>query len=168
MAMFKYPILIIVLSLPWNYLSAQQCDLSRMSSTPNDSFYINDNGTITELETGLTWMRCAVGQSWNGHGCKGEPQRFNWRQAVSAGDTQPQTRWRLPTLAELATIVERQCRSPRINETLFPDTPQDMFWTASNKRGTKGKAYALGFGKQGVTIADQQEKHYIRLVSGRN
>jgi hypothetical protein len=35
-------------------------DCESVAST--DRFDINNDGTVTEIETGLTWMRCAVGQ----------------------------------------------------------------------------------------------------------
>jgi hypothetical protein len=31
----------------------------------------NGDGTVTDPTTGLTWMRCSMGQTWNGTTCTG-------------------------------------------------------------------------------------------------
>lgn len=33
----------------------------------------NRDGTVTDIKTKLQWMRCSVGQSWNGQSCAGRP-----------------------------------------------------------------------------------------------
>lgn len=153
---------------------SQQCDNSRPLSTPDDKFFINDNGTITELESGLTWMRCAVGQTWNGSTCSGNANVFTWKNAFQEEDKinqgtgfAGQRNWHLPNLAELATIVERQCNTPRINLELFPATPAAAFWTANHKSGAEPRALAMDFDKSGLLVMPQDSRLYIRLVSGR-
>lgn len=154
---------------------SQDCNTSRPSSTPTDNYFINDDGTITDIESGLVWMRCAVGQTWNGKSCSGEPQTFTWRQAFKKEDVINQNggyaglhNWRLPALNEIAMIVERQCNSPRINLELFPATPSAAFWTANHKSGAIKRAFAMDFDREGLMILRQGEKLYLRLVSGRD
>lgn len=66
-------------------------------------------------ETGLIWMRCSLGQQWNGVGCKGEPLALSWHDTkdyiasyvnarLPAGTN---SNWRLPTIKELVSI--RKC-----------------------------------------------------------
>ena len=154
---------------------SQQCDISRPASTPDDQFVINDDGTVTVLESGLTWMRCVVGQQWNGKKCSGEAMRFDWGSAFKEEDKMNSgagyaglNNWRLPQVAELASIVERQCINPRINLSVFPLTPAASFWTGNHKKNSTEKmAFAMSFDKNGVQKRLQQEKLYLRLVSGR-
>ena len=152
---------------------AQQCDPSQQISTLVDEFFINGDGTVTHLETGLTWMRCAVGQHWDGKSCIGEAKRFNWREAFRLEDKFNQEvlaghkNWRVPKLPELATIVERQCVKPRINIELFPNTPSASFWTATHKKSDLTQAFALDFDAQGLQALSQRARAYVRLVSGR-
>ena len=46
-----------------------------------------------------------------------------------------QSDWRLPNIKELASIVERACDSPAINEFVFPSSPgsfpEAIYWTSS-------------------------------------
>ncbi len=40
-------------------------------TTPTSDFIDNKDGTVTHRTTGLTWMRCALGQMWTGLSCSG-------------------------------------------------------------------------------------------------
>ena len=152
---------------------AQQCDSSQPFSTPTEEFFINGDGTVTHLESGLTWMRCAIGQQWNGQVCAGNANLFTWREAFALEDRYKRDaiaghkNWRVPKLSELAAIVERQCLKPRINQVLFPNTPDGNFWTANHKKADEPLAFALDFSTQGLQVLSQQTPAYVRLVSGR-
>ncbi len=150
---------------------AQQCDTSRPMSTPADNFVIDNNGTLTELSSGLTWQRCAVGQQWDGSDCRGEAKQFDWHQAkeyAAMVSMQSESRWRVPTLTELATIVERQCERPRINSELFPSTVPAPHWSSTTRRSNDSEAYAVDFADKGVLKRPQQMHLFLRLVSGRD
>ena len=36
------------------------------------------DGTVLDPETGLQWMRCALGAVWDGKTCTGEPKEYSW------------------------------------------------------------------------------------------
>ncbi|MCI0505073.1 MAG: DUF1566 domain-containing protein [Gammaproteobacteria bacterium] len=153
--------------------AAQECDNSRKSTADSSRFDINADGTITDIETGLTWQRCAMGQQWNGTTCTGEAALFTWEDAVHAAgsnDHKPDNgkNWRLPRINELAAIVDIRCRSPRINLSLFPKTAAKPFWTTNNVPGAQNAAYTLSFGAEGVARTPKTEKHCVRLVYGRD
>jgi len=153
--------------------SAQECDNSRADMIDTDRFDVNDDGTVTDIETGLTWQRCALGQQWNGTGCAGEATLFTWDEAIhSPGPVNHKPdndkSWRLPKVDELADIVDIRCKSPRIDLDLFPQTSAKPFWTTNNVSGTQEKAYTLSFGAEGVGRTPKSEKHYVRLVHGRD
>ena len=38
-------------------LAAQECSQNIIQSTPNERFIINDDGTVTDKNTDLMWMR---------------------------------------------------------------------------------------------------------------
>lgn len=74
--------------------------------------------------------------------------------------------WRLPSLRELATISERRCRNPRLNVSVFPDSPSRPYWSASSRPGgaDESAAYALDFGDEGVQLLPKESPNLVRLV----
>ena len=162
-------------SSAWSHAWAEQtCDTrSYPMSTPVGRFTNNGDGTLFDLEPDLTWMRCSLGQVWTGKTCTGTPATYTWKSAQEAADKLNREGgyanhhdWRVPQIAELASIVERQCANPRINLTLFPATPPVYFWTATTRRGPGMDAYAISFGADGPKHPSKEEMFNVRLVSG--
>lgn len=151
-------------------LAGQTCRSSIEASTPTSRFVFHDDGTVTDKQTQITWMRCALGQSWNGKTCTGSAREYSWAEARSAvaelnSDSfgEP-TSWRLPHVPELASIVERKCFQPRVNLTVFPATPAKTFWTGMERKGSPEQAYAIDFGKGNVTPSKKAYAGPIRLM----
>jgi len=167
-------LLVMALLVGGSALAEQQCDTkSYPLSTPTERFTDNGDGTVTDTRSGMTWMRCALGQRWDGSHCSGKPQPLTWKGAQeaasalnAAGGYAHHTDWRMPHIPELAMIVERQCANPRVNLTLFPDTPATYFWTATGRRGPGQEqlAYRLSFGPEGAGPDRKNKLHYARLV----
>jgi hypothetical protein len=165
-------------SLPfWSAAWAEQtCDnQSYPMSTPVERFKDNGDGTLTDTQSKLTWMRCSLGQVWSGSTCTGTPATYSWQSAQDAankldheGGYANHLDWRVPHIPELATIAERQCSNPRINLTLFPATPAVYFWTATTRRGPgmNAFAYIISFGAEGAKYMSKEEMLNVRLVSG--
>lgn len=151
----------------------QACDTSVYpASTPASHFEDHGDGTVTDLQSKLMWMRCSAGQTWSGTDCVGEAVDLDWRAAQAAADevnrrgTAFYKDWRVPRIPELATITERQCETPRINLALFPHTPAGFYWTASTRpvKEAATSAFALSFGADGVRFEDKGEANLVRLV----
>jgi hypothetical protein len=153
-------------------VAGQRCDTNDFPlSLPTERFEANGDGTVTDRASGLMWMRCAIGQTWQGERCSGSAERFDWAGAGAAADAVNGSGdwffndWRVPGLRDLAMVIERQCVNPRTNLTLFPDTPPDFFWTSTLRPGdVDGDAYALSFGPEGVQHRPKSEQYYLRLV----
>lgn len=66
-------------------MAAQECHLDFSKSAPNIRYEFNDNGTVQDKITGLTWMRCAVGQQWNAtqQTCTGDATGMFWQAALN-------------------------------------------------------------------------------------
>ena len=117
----------------------------------------NNNGTITDPETGLIWKKCSEGQTWSGAGnnCSiGAATAFTWQAALqraqevndgSAGENFAETDWRLPNIKELTSIAELRCSNPAINNTIFPETLINFFWSSSPYAPGAGNAWSVHF-----------------------
>jgi hypothetical protein len=150
--------------------AGQTCRNNLDESTPTSRFVINENGTLTDKETKITWMRCAMGQKWDGKTCTGKAHEYSWQEARDAiaelnSDTfgEPSS-WRLPLVPELASIVERKCFEPRVNLSIFPSTPSKAFWTGMEQKGDTERAYAIDFGRGRVMPGKKSYAAYIRLM----
>lgn len=161
----------------WSPAWAEQtCDTSSYPlSAPIERFKDNGDGTLTDIQSKLTWMRCSLGQTWTGSTCIGTPVAYTWQSAQDAankldheGGYANHVDWRVPQIPELAMIAERQCANPRINLALFPTTPMAYFWTATTRRGhgMEAFAYVLNFGPEGAGYKNKDEVFDVRLVSG--
>ena len=162
--------LLLVSSPLW---AEQICDThSYPMSIHAEQFKDNGDGTLTDNQSKLTWMRCSLGQVWSGATCVGTLGAYTWQFAQDeAGKLNQQggyaghSDWRVPQIPELAMIVERQCSNPRTNLALFPGTPANYFWTATVP-ADPGNAYVLSFGAEGAKYKSREEVLSVRLVRG--
>ena len=85
----------------------------------NSNTLIAKESEVFDKTSGLTWSRCSLGQTWQkGKGCVGEVallRRYEAEEKVRA----LRNNWRLPSLDELFTLVEKRCKSPMINTKFF-------------------------------------------------
>lgn len=154
--------------------AAQQvCDTqSRPLSSPLDRFEDHGDGTVTDKESRLMWMRCSAGQKLTANTCVGAASQLDWQSAqglavaVNRSGSQFFSDWRLPLVRELAFITERQCQNPRVNLAVFPDTLPVLYWSATLQPGSaaNGSAYAIGFGAIGIELQPMDQRHHVRLV----
>jgi hypothetical protein len=148
---------------------AQTCKQAIVATAPDASFTTRDDGTATHKVTGLVWMRCSLGQKWDGKTCVGAAEGFSWGSALQAADRHSfagQTDWRLPNKNELETIFEESCHSPAINERVFPATPPTYFWTSSPYAGLATGAWSLDFGYGSANASVKSGSLNVRLVRG--
>ena len=135
-----------------------------------DRYRDNSDGTVTDVTTGLQWMRFALGQEWKGGTCVGQAKTYTWNDAMKAavelnhkGGYSGRGDWRLPTKDELLSLVYcssgipktwndtgRPCEGnfdkPTIHQQAFPNTPSSGFWSASAYAGNSSSAWYVYFG----------------------
>ena len=152
--------------------AAKQACVGAQSSLSTQRFQDNGDGTVTDLDSKLVWMRCAGGQKWRDQRCAGSAAVYVWSEAqghalrISRDGTAFYNDWRVPSLRELATITDRGCKNPRTNLAVFPDTPAAPFWSSTLRAGNAEgeRAMALSFGNEGVMVAAKDERFHLRLV----
>ncbi len=64
-------------------------------------------GQWKDLNTGLIWQRCSIGQTWNGNTCDGDAKIFRYVEDIPISEEDKANGWRLPTIDELVSI--RNC-----------------------------------------------------------
>lgn len=147
--------------------SAQTCRDSIIATTPDSDFTVHDNGTVTHDTTGLMWMRCSLGQEWNGSSCNGSASSYTWQNALQEADGYNYagySDWRLPDKNELESIVEERCYNPSINSTLFPNTLSSWFWSSSPGAGYRSFAWGVHFDYSLVAFYSKHNYNQVRLV----
>lgn len=143
-----------------------RCNNAVTESTPSSRFTLNGE-TVTDSQTGLIWMRCSLGQSWNGTSCDGTASKMNWKAALeSATSTNfaDEVDWRLPNIKELTSIVERACWRPAVNSSVFPANPESWFLSSSPYATSDGAAWVVDFGLGISRGANKDVNGYVRLV----
>ncbi|MEM7180473.1 MAG: DUF1566 domain-containing protein [Spirochaetota bacterium] len=75
--------------------------------------------------------------------------------------------WRLPSVQELATILDYGHSSPVLNQAIFPGTSIDRYWTISPNREVTDSYYSLNMHSAEVASHTFDNKHSVRCVAGR-
>jgi hypothetical protein len=150
----------------------------------------SQSGTITIA--GLEWMRCSVGQMWEGDTCKGQAGPYTLDQAkemlskFNATGYAGKHDWRLPTIRELQSLrvcstgfsgkrdiedggeqVSILCKPastlPTINQSEFPKTVAHIYWS-SNPMAESNATWGVYFGGGDVNGFFGDKGGYLRLL----
>ncbi len=156
-------------------------------SRPND-FIPQGDGTVLDKRTGLYWMRCSVGTTWNGSSCTGEPSLYAWNEIGDVcGEYAGKNNWRVPHVTELETLI--YCSSgkdkgrdddgdihgcvgnfqrPTIVQKIFPDINLDSqypwYWSANIYEAEDLAALIVDFFTGDSMYSKQDNVEYVRCV----
>lgn len=161
------------LSLPLLAVAAQSCDGSKPATAPMSRFKVGGNGTLIDTQSKRVWLRCSLGMSWNGSSCEGSSLTYDWSGAeaavaeLNAKRVGGHSNWRLPTVEELNSIVEKQCYKPAINLDAFPYSPESGFWTATPVEGVHPRAWIVHFLHGQQYIANKGQSWRVRPVADK-
>lgn len=124
---------------------------------------------VFDRETQLTWQRCSVGQQWQaGQGCVGDVRFFSFDEARELGGGG----WRVPTKAELASLVDRQRveekRTPTIDPVAFPNLDEVNYGYWSSTPSDASQGWYVGFNAGDLEFSHRYRGYLfaVRLVCG--
>ena len=145
----------------------------------SDSRYTdNEDGTISDHRTGLMWMKCTYGLSYDssGNDCDdgsgATATSGDWQaafdKAATANDNSGifnYTDWRLPNKKELSSIVDLGNTPSTVNQTIFPSTQGAAYWTSTPSAADDTKASTIDFSTGAYGAATRSTNAiYVRLV----
>ena len=126
---------------------------------------------IIDLRSGVEWMRCSVGQRWNGASCEGKIIRLNHddvAKAIVIANEQLGGNWRLPSRKELEGLVCAACETIKIDSESFPQTVPEPYWTGEVNGFAARHFWSVNF-MTGYTYGRffPQQQLAVRLVRDR-
>ena len=110
--------------------------------------YMARDHLVVDLRHGVDWLRCSVGQVWNGTECKGDIVRLNHEDikiAVKQAGEQLGGTWRLPNLEELEDLLCKSCNRPLIDPEMFPGTESEPYWTGEQNGLSTRHYFSVNF-----------------------
>ena len=136
-------------------------------------FADNGDGTVTDLNTGLAWIKSGRGE------CDTDPptpsrddggwRKYDWTNAVLycerlqfAGHRD----WRLPNYKELVSILDLSRTDPAADPAFFPDTRSDFYWTSTPFTYDPAHAWYVYFNLGYVNHASMDRYLFVRPVRG--
>lgn len=125
-------------------------DRERVLWEPGAPAFTVEGDTVADARSGLVWERNTSSSS------------LAYAAAVSRCDDLVlggQDDWRLPTLAELNSIVDPTVVDPAIDEAAFPETPSVRFWTDTQFRDLEDGGFVVNF-MIGETGSEGRDDHH--------
>jgi len=92
--------------------------------------------TVRDTGTGLVWQRGVSTDTLDFQGS------MDYCASLTLGGSDA---WRLPSLIELATLVDDTRADPSIDTAAFPNTAGETFWTSTMFAGSPTRAWYLRF-----------------------
>ena len=135
--------LIVITTIIINYIS-----ISAQPTVGQSSQFYTKEHFVIDLYTSTEWMRCSVGQRWNGETCTGKIINLNHDQmeeVLKLASEQLGSGWRLPSRKELESLVCRDCKIPKINAEIFPNTDPAPYWTGERNKFAKRHFWSVNF-----------------------
>ena len=131
-------LMVLLFAIPLSNPIAQTINSKIINQWPDKRYTLHNDGTVTDVRTGLMWKVCSEGQGWsesNGRSaCSAVASHYTWKAALEIVNNHTfagHSDWRVPNLNELVSLVADDRHSPSINSNIFPATPPYFFWSSS-------------------------------------
>ena len=143
-----------------------------IASAANAANFMTRDHLVIDLRHGIEWLRCSVGQVWDGTTCIGVVMTFDHdqiAQAIKLANEQLGGSWRLPRRDELEGLICTSCGPPLIDAEIFPGTSGEPYWTGQVNKTASRFYYSVNF-LNGWTFGRflPSKQLAVRLVRDRN
>jgi len=163
--------MLLVLLMFTSPLAAQQVCVPEVEV--GQFFDLRQQGVAIDKRNGLMWMRCTLGQQWRDGTCSQVYETFNWRDAHIAiadlnagGGAFGHRDWRLPSLAELRTLVAPDCYYPALDILAFPLAPVTGYWSSTADPDYVSGKMLVHFLNGRTYMSNRSAVWTVRLVRG--
>ena len=139
--------------------------ISLYKGQPPTRIYEIHGAEVYDVESGVTWQRCSVGQTWAAtKGCIGPVRLFSFDDAQRLGGGV----WRLPTNIELAKLIDHarafQELRPTLHVEAFPDTDPEKLWYWTSTSDGPYVAWYASFVDGRFSLDGRNFQYAVRLV----
>ena len=118
------------------------------TSVANAANFMTRDHIVIDLRHGIEWLRCSVGQVWDGTTCHGKVMTLDHdqiAQAIEMANEQLGGSWRLPDREELEGLLCPTCGPPMIDAEIFPGTSGEPYWTGQVNNMAKRFYFSVNF-----------------------
>ncbi len=157
--------------------------------------YITNEGLVIDRDNNMMWMRCSIGQAWNGNICTGTATSLTKQEAENLAQAQfygGYSDWRLPNVHELESLIycsngidarrydlnlgcdDKQNKSSYLIPTYLHDVfPAEQYpkynnyWSTSESKASPGWTLLISFDRGTANITNRNsDKRHVRLIRG--
>ena len=127
-----------------------------LSNLTHATIISNGDGTVTDVDTGLIW------QETDDNVRRTFTSAFFYCQNLNlAGNSS----WRLPNIKQLVSIVDYTRENPAIDETIFPSTKNDAYWSSTSSASNPASVViGVGFRTGGFFSFPIEADMFVRCV----
>jgi len=122
-------------------------------------FFFSEDSTVTDPSKGLMWQKTT-------------DDGMNWKNALDFCDSMTlggYDNWRLPSIKELASIVNlEKLEPPALDMKFFPNTSISPYWSSTSRAIHAGHAWRVDFDHGSVNYDNKSSvwHRYVRAVRG--
>jgi hypothetical protein len=114
-------------------------------------FIDNQDNTVTDTQTKLTWSKNTLAIDVD-------------HEAAKAKVAELGEGWRLPTVAELFSLVDHAKHGPAIDTEVFADTENDWYWTDTKCTWNDAAVWVVAFSSGSVDGIHRGNGACVRAV----
>ncbi len=161
-----------------SYATGDDGDLEKGVAMDSGRFVDNNNGTVTDKQTGLIWLKEGQCASFYSGDATGENRR-PWAAAVDSAnklasgycgltDGSAVGDWRLPNVNELNSLIDRGRYNPALPAgcPLAESTVASDYWSSTTYASYSNYALDVYFYNGLVIYGYKSSSYYVRCVRG--